>query len=80
MNQIGSVAAYRLAFLERELDRMGQDAHDAEHELRVNPTDDGARRRVQAIYLVAAEIWTQIKELRARHTASGSRPYRQALG
>lgn len=92
MNEIGSVIARRLAFLERELDRMGVAADDAEHELRLNPTDPAARRQLEAIYALAAKTWSQIQELRAgqpgRHAvirydrdadASGSRAYRQAL-
>ena len=94
MNEIGSVIARRLAFLERELDRMGDAADDAEHELRANPTDLLARRRLEAIYALAGKTWADIQELRAcqpgrhgaihydRHAAdtSASRAYRQALG
>ena len=93
MNDDGSVIARRLAFLERELDRMSGEADDVEHELRLNPTDAAARRRLEAIYALAGETWAHILELRAgqpdRHAvirydrdadASASRAYRQALG
>ena len=93
MNDDGLVIARRLAFLERELDRMSGDADDVEHELRLNPTDAAARRRLEAIYALAAKTWTQILELRARQPdrhavirydrdadASAGRAYRQALG
>ncbi|MBI2735113.1 MAG: hypothetical protein HYX38_00940 [Rhodospirillales bacterium] len=93
MNESESVIARRLAFLERELDRMGDAADDAEHELRLNPTDLQARRRLEAIYALAGKTWAEIKELRAgqpgrhavihydRHADSSiSRAYRQALG
>jgi hypothetical protein len=93
MNEIGSVIARRLAFLERELDRMGGAADDTEHELRLNPTDPAARRRLEAIYALAAKTWAEIQELRARQPGrytfihydrqaddSAIRAYRQALG
>lgn len=93
MNDDGAVTARRLAFLERELDRMGGAADDAEHELRLNPTDPRARRRVEAIYAVAGKTWAEIQALRARRPsryavihydrdidASAGRAYRQALG
>ena len=92
MNEIESVIARRLAFLERELDRMSGTADDAEHELRLNPTDPTARRRLEAIYAVAGKTWTQIQELRARQPGDAvihydrhadapvSRAYREALG
>ena len=93
MDDDGSVIARRLAFLERELDRMGDAADDAEHELRLNPTDAAARRRLEAIYALAGRTWAQILELRARQAdrhavirydrdadASAGRAYRQALG
>jgi len=93
MNEIESVVARRLAFLERELDRMSDAADDAEHELRLNPTDLAARRRLEAIYALAGSTWAQIQELRAGQPrrdavihydrnadASASRAYRQALG
>jgi hypothetical protein len=93
MNEIESVVARRVSFLERELDRMSDAADDAEHELRLNPTDLAARRRLEAIYVLAGDTWAQIQELRAgqpgrdaviyydRHAdASASRAYRQALG
>ncbi len=92
MNEIESVIARRLAFLERELDRMGGAADDAEHELRLNPTDPNARRRLEAIYALAGKTWAQIQELRARQPGShavihydrhadalADRAYRQAL-
>ena len=93
MNELGSVIARRLAFLERELDRLGDSADDAEHELRLNPTDAAARRRLEAVYALAGKTWSQILELRAhqpdRYTvirydrdadASAGRAWRQALG
>jgi hypothetical protein len=93
MNDDGSVIARRLAFLERELDRMGGEADDAEHDLRLNPTDAVARRRLEAIYALAGKTWAQVQELRARQPdhhavirydrdadASAGRAYRQALG
>jgi hypothetical protein len=73
MNETESVVARRLAFLERELDRMGGAADAAEHELRLNPTDAIARRRLEAIYALAGATWAQIQELRARQ------PFRQAV-
>ena len=93
MDDDGSVIARRLAFLERELDRMGGAADDAEHELRINPTDAAARRRLEAIYALAGETWNTICELRRRDDrrrtgilydrhadVSAHRAYRQALG
>jgi hypothetical protein len=93
MDDDGSVIARRLAFLERELDRLGDSADDAEHELRLNPTDATARRRLEAIYALAGKTWSQILELRARQSqryavirydrdadASAGRAWRQALG
>jgi hypothetical protein len=93
MNEFGSVIARRLAFLERELDRMGDAADDAEHELWLNPTDAAARRQLQAIYALASKTWSQILELRGRQPdryvairydrdvdASADRAWRQALG
>ena len=93
MNDDGSVVARRLAFLERELDRMGDTADDGEDELRLNPTDPQARRRLEAIYALAGKTWAEILELRARQPgryavihydrdadASANRTYRRALG
>jgi hypothetical protein len=93
MNDDGSVIARRLAFLERELDRMSGEADDVEDELRLNPTDVRARQRLEAIYALASKTWAQILELRARQPdrhavirydrnadASAGRAYRQALG
>lgn len=93
MNDDGAVIARRLAFLERELDRMGGAADDAERGLLLNPTDSAARRRLEAIYAVAGKTWAEIQELRARQPdryaiirydrdvdASGGRAYRRALG
>jgi hypothetical protein len=93
MNDDGSVIARRLAFLERELDRMGGGADDAEHDLRLNPTDSEASRRLEVIYALAGRTWAEIQELRARQPgryagirydrradASASRAWRQALG
>jgi len=82
-----------LAFLELELDRMGDGAGDAEHDLRLNPTDSEARRRLEAIYVLAGKTWAQIQELRTRQPgryavirydhhadAEAGRAWRQALG
>lgn len=93
MNELGAVIARRLAFLERELDRMGDTADDAEHELRLSPTDTEARRRLEAIYVLAGKTWAEIQELRAgqpgrhavihydRHAdAAAGRAWRLALG
>jgi hypothetical protein len=93
MNDDGSVIARRLAFLERELDRMGGGADDAEHDLRLNPTGTEARRRLEAIYALAGKTWAEIQELRARQPgryamirydhhaeASAGRAWREALG
>ncbi|HZX82807.1 MAG TPA: hypothetical protein VFF19_04515 [Reyranella sp.] len=93
MNELGSVIARRLAFLECELDRMGGAADDAEHGLRLNPTDPAASRRLEAIYALAGKTWAEILELRARDAdrhsvirydhdadASADRSYRRALG
>ena len=93
MNDDGSVIARRLAFLERELDRMAGPADDAEHDLRLNPTDREARRRLEAIYVLAANTWAEIQELRARQPgryavirydrnadSAASRDWREALG
>ena len=66
MNESGSVIARRLAFLERELGRMGSAADAAERELRLNPTDPEARRRLEAIYAFAGKTWAEIQELRSR--------------
>lgn len=89
----GSVIARRLAFLERELDRMGGAADDAEQDLRLSPTDSEARRRLEAIYALANKTWAEIQELRARQPgryavirydrhaeASAGRAWREALG
>ena len=93
MNELGAVIARRLAFLERELDRMGGAADDAEHELRLSPTDTAASRRLEAIYALAGKTWAEIQELRVRqpgryavihydHNADAlaDRNYRRALG
>ena len=91
MNDDGAVIARRLAFLERELDRMGGLADDAEHALRLNPTDPQARRRLEAIYAVAGKTWAEIQALRTRQPgrhaviyydrhADTGRAWRQALG
>jgi hypothetical protein len=93
MNDDGSVIARRLAFLEHELDRMGDGADDAEHDLRLNPTDSEARRRLEAIYVLAGKTWAQIQELRTRQPgryavirydrhaeALAGRMWREALG
>jgi hypothetical protein len=93
MNDNGAVIARRLAFLERELDRMGDVADDAEHELRLNPSNAQARRQLEAIYALAGKTWAEIQDLRARRPgryaviyydrhadAPAGRSYRQALG
>ena len=93
MNDDGAVIARRLAFLERELDRMGGAADDAEQDLLLNPTDSTARRRLEAIYALAGKTWTEIQDLRARQPgryaishydrhadASAGRAWREALG
>lgn len=92
MNDTDAVVARRLAFLERELDRMGTTATDLEEELRLNPTDGGARRRLTALYAVAGDTWKKIQELRVaqggqqavirfdRHAdATAERSWRRAL-
>jgi hypothetical protein len=93
MNDDGAMIARRLAFLERELDCMGGAADDAEHELRLSPTDPQACQRLEAIYALAGKTWAQIQELRARRPgryavihydrhadAAAGRAWRQALG
>jgi hypothetical protein len=91
MVETGSVIARRIAFLERELDRMGRLADDAEHDLRANPADAEARRTLEAVYALSGETWSRICELRARQgdaaairfdrpaDASAQRAFRQAL-
>jgi hypothetical protein len=92
MNESGSVIA-RLAFLEREFERMGSAADAAEHELRLSPTDPQARRRLEAIYVLAGKTWAEVQELRSRQPgryaairydryadAPAGRAWRQALG
>jgi len=59
-----------LVFLERELDRLGDAADDAEHELRLKPTDVEACRRVEAVYVLAREVWTKIQALRVQEGES----------
>jgi len=65
MNDTEAVVARRIAFLERELDRMGTTAGDLEEDLRLNPTDGRARQRLAALYAVAGDTWKKIQELRA---------------
>jgi hypothetical protein len=92
MNDAGAVAARRIAFLERELDRMGSTAADLEDDLRLNPSDGQARQRLTALYAAAGETWKKIQELRAgqggdqavirfdRHAdPTAERSWRQAL-
>ena len=92
MNDAEAVVARRIAFLERELDRMGGTAADLEDDLRLNPTDGRARQRLTALYAVAGDTWNKIQELRAgqgrRHAAihfdrhadpTAERSWRQAL-
>jgi hypothetical protein len=92
MNDAEAVVARRIAFLERELDRMGTTAADLEDELRLNPTDGQARQHLTALYAVAGDTWNKIQELRARqgshHAAihfdrhadpTAERSWRQAL-
>ncbi len=62
--------AQRIAFLERELERMGSAAEDAEQGLRDNPTDAGASRRLSALYALANETWADIQALRERQGRS----------
>jgi hypothetical protein len=66
MNDAEAVVARRIAFLERELDRMGSTVADLEDELRLNPTDGQARQSLAALYAVAGDTWNKIRELRAR--------------
>ena len=92
MNDAEAVVARRIAFLERELDRMGSTAADLEDDLRLNPTDEQARQRLTALYAVAGDTWSKIQELRAgqvghhavihfdRHAdPTAERSWRQAL-
>jgi hypothetical protein len=92
MNGSKLVIARCIAFLERELERMATVADDAEHDLRLNPSDHDARRRLEAIYVLTGETWDRLRELRAdeggcdglihvdRHEAIAvERSYRQAL-
>ena len=92
MNDAGAVVERRIAFLERELDRMGSTVTDLEDDLRLNPTDGRARQRLTALYAVAGETWNKIQELRAgqpgHHAAihfdrhadpTAERSWRQAL-
>lgn len=65
MTETEGTITQRLAFLERELDRLGRSADDAEHDLLVNPTDQDSRRRLEALYVLAGETWEQIQALRA---------------
>lgn len=65
MTDTSVTIAERLAFLERELDRLGRSADDMEHELLQNPTDAWSGRRLEAIYAVAGQTWSKIRELRA---------------
>lgn len=66
MTDTSGLIAQRLAFLERELDRLGRSADDIEHDLFVNPTDALSGRRLEAIYAVAGQTWSKIRELRAQ--------------
>jgi hypothetical protein len=92
MNEHEGVIARRIAFLQRELERLGVAAFDAEHELRIRPTQAAARHRAEAVYILAGDIWKKIGELRAQAevpavirfdaTAAGqaaARSYRWAL-
>ncbi len=65
MDDTSGSIAQRLAFLERELDRLGRSADDVEHDLFLNPTDTLSGRRLEAIYAVAGQTSTKIRELRA---------------
>lgn len=65
MTETEGTITQRLAFLERELDRLERSADDVEHDLLVNPTDQDSRRRLEAIYVLAGETWEQIRALRA---------------
>ena len=66
MTDASVIIAERLAFLERELDRLGRFADDMEHDLLLNPTDAWSGRRLRAIYAVAGQTWSKIRELRAQ--------------
>ena len=92
MHDDGAMIARRLAFLERELGRMARAADESEYELRLNPTDPAARRRLESIYALAGETSVRIRELRASQSgryavirydrvvdSSAHRAYRQAL-
>ncbi|MCA0303105.1 MAG: hypothetical protein LCH95_11950 [Proteobacteria bacterium] len=68
MTDTSVTIAQRLAFLERELDRLGRSADDMEHELQQNPTDEWSGRRLGAIYAVAGQTWSKIRELRAEQS------------
>ena len=68
MTDTSVTIAQRLAFLERELDRLGRSADDIEHELMLNPTDAWSGRRLKAIYAVAGQTWSKIRELRAEQS------------
>jgi protein involved in temperature-dependent protein secretion len=69
MNEREWVIARRIAFLQRELERLGDAAFDAEHELRIRPTQAAARHRAVAVYILAGDIWKKIGELRAQAKA-----------
>ena len=66
MTDTSEAIAERLAFLERELDRLGRSADDVEHDLFLNPTDALSGRRLGAIYAVTGQTWSTIRELRAQ--------------
>ena len=68
MTDTSVTIAQRLAFLERELDRLGRSADDMEHDLMLNPTDAWSGRRLVAIYAVTGQTWSKIRELRAEQT------------
>ena len=87
------LTARRIAFLERELERMASEAADAEDGLRLNPTGPTARRRLEAIYALVGQTWDRVKELRASQAdryalirfdhedeAMAKKSWRQALG
>ena len=85
------VIARRIAFLESELERMATVVDDAEYDLRQNPTDHEAGRRVEAIYVLTGQTWDRLRALRADDAACDGlihvepremaieRSYRQAL-
>lgn len=56
----------RIEFLLDELEDMREVAFAAEAEMRRNPTDGGARERLQALYRRAGGLWSMIGALEAQ--------------